>query len=106
MRRKQEWLTFLVFLRRFVNNRAVLKAAQIKHPNTPISTARDEGIDRAGTKADVEDFLVMRDELRFRGQGRYIPDRASSIDAAGYDELGGDFVPVETGQRGRVLRRL
>ena len=59
-----------------------------------------------GAEADVENFLVVRDQLRFRSQSRNVPYRAGSIDAGGNDEFRGEGIPVKGRERCSVFGRL
>ena len=90
-------------LRRLIDDRAMLETPQVKHPHATISTTADKHVHAAGAEADVVDLLVMSDELRLGRQRRNVPDRAGGVDARGDDEFGREHVPVERGQRCRVL---
>jgi len=103
--------TFPVFvagllLGRLVDDGAVLQTAQIEHPHAAICAAADEHVNAAGAEADVEDFLVVRDQLRFRSQSRNVPYRAGSVDAGGNDEFRGQGIPVKGRERCGVFGRL
>lgn len=62
----EEWgcLTFIIFLRRLVNNRTVLKAPEVKHAHAAIRTATDEHIDTVCAETHIVDFLIMSNQLR------------------------------------------
>ena len=91
------------FVGGLVENGAVLEAAEVEHADGAVGAAGDEDVDAVGAEADVEDFFVVGDQLRFCGQGRDVPDGAGGVDAGGDDEAGGEGVPVEGGEGGSVL---
>lgn len=78
--------TFITLLRWFIDDSAVLQAAQIKHADTAIRATTDEYIDTVGTESDIEDFFIVSNQLRFSRQGRDIPDGAGSVDTRGDDQ--------------------
>ena len=87
--------TILVSLvRRFVDDCAVLEAAQVEHPHTPVCTTAHENIHALCTEAHIEDFLVVGDELRLGSEGGDVPDGTGGVDARRDDETRGDDVPV------------
>lgn len=92
---ERQGLTFVVLVRRLIDNRAVLEAAQIEHPDAAVGTAADEDIDTTGAEPDIVYFLVVRDQLRLGGQCRNIPDGAGRVDAGGDDQTRGNRVPIE-----------
>lgn len=53
-------ITVTILIRRLVNDGAVLEATKIKHAHATVSTAAYEDINASGTKAHIEDFLVVR----------------------------------------------
>lgn len=84
----------------------MLQTAQVEHPHAAVCAAADEHVNAASAEADVEDFLVVGDQLRFRSQSRNVPYRAGSVDAGGDDEFRGEGIPVKGRERCGVFGRL
>ena len=74
-------LTFLGFLRRLVDNGAVLQTAQVKHADTAVAPTADKHVNAVRAEPHVIDFLVVRNELRFGRQGWNVPDRTCRVNA-------------------------
>ena len=72
-------LTFIIFLRRLVDDSTMLQTSKIKHSYTAISTATHEDVDAIGAESYIKDLFVMGYELRLGGQGWYIPYGAGCI---------------------------
>jgi hypothetical protein len=75
--------TFIVFRSGLVNNRAMLKTSEIKHSYAPVCTTAHEHISTIRAEPNIIYFFVMGDELCFRGQSGYVPNRTCCIDARG-----------------------
>ena len=45
----------------------MLEAAEVEHADGAVGAAGDEDVDAVGAEADVEDFFVVGDQLRFCG---------------------------------------
>ena len=71
--------TFVIFLRRLIDDSTMLQTSKIKHPYTAISTATHEDIIAIRAEPYIKDLFVMGYELRLGGQGWYIPNCASCI---------------------------
>lgn len=53
--------TLLIFLCRFVDDSAMLQAAEIKHSDTAVSATADEDIHAVRAKSNVVNLLVVCD---------------------------------------------
>lgn len=82
----------------------MLQTAQIKHPDTPIRTAAHEDIDTICTKPYIVHFLVVRNELRFSCESRYVPDRTRRVNAGGDNEARRYSIPVQRRDRRSMFR--
>lgn len=81
----------------------MLQAPQVKHAHASILTTAHKYIDALGTEPYVIYLLVVGNQLRLGREGWNVPYCAGGINARGNDEAGGDGVPVERRQRGRVI---
>lgn len=84
----------LLFLRRLVNDGAVLETSQVKHSDTAICSTRDEDIDAVGAEPYIIHFLVVRDQLGLCRQGRDIPNGTCRVNRGCNDKRGLDDVPI------------
>jgi hypothetical protein len=98
--------TFVVLLRRLVDDRAVLQAAQIEHAHTTIGAAANKDVDAVRTESDVVYLLVVRDQLRFGCECGNVPDCAGRVNAGCDNQAGRNRIPVEGGDRGSMFGRL
>lgn len=90
--------------RRFVQDRRVLKAPEIKSPQASIRPDGNENVRRSRQPRDVVHLSIVRDELSYRLGGIDVPNRARRVDRRSDDETGSLLVPREVGQRStRVL---
>ena len=58
----------------------MLERTQIEHADAAIGAARDEDVDAIRAEADVVDFFVVCDQLRFGGQRGDVPYCAGCVD--------------------------
>ena len=81
----------------------MLKASQVEHAHTAISTTADEDIDTVGTESNVINLLVMSNQLCLGGQCWDVPDGASRVNAGSDNQTGRDGVPVKRCDGGSVF---
>ena len=110
-------------LRIFVDDGRVLQVAQVKHSDRAVGAHRGEHIPTATCPAEgnVVNFLVVGDELSLdvsRDASRWLahsphhlprlqtPNGARRVDARCANEIGFNFVPVETCERSAKVRVL
>lgn len=63
----------------------MLQASEVEHSYTTIRATTYENINAVCTESDIKNFFVVRDQLRFGCECRYVPYGTSSIDTRGYD---------------------
>lgn len=82
----------------------MLETSEVEHADAAVCTTGNENIDAVGAEANVEDFFVMGNKLRFGSEGRDVPYCTRRVYAGRDNEAGGKCVPVEGGERRSVLR--
>jgi hypothetical protein len=84
--KKWEPTVLVRLVRRFVDDRTVLEASQIKHPYTSICPTTHKYVYALGAKSHVKHLLVMSDELRLCSKRGDVPDGAGSVYTRSDDE--------------------
>lgn len=81
----------------------MLKAPQIKHSHTAISTTAYKNIDAVGAEANVIHLLVVSNQLRLRCQCGNIPNGAGCVNTRRNDQTWRNCIPVKRGDGSSVL---
>ena len=86
---------FIVLLRRLVYDCTVFQAPEIEHPYATIGATAHEHVDAVSAETHIEDFFIVRYQLRLSRKRGYIPYCTSGVDARSNNETWRKCVPIQ-----------
>ncbi len=96
---------FIVFLRRLVYDCTVFKTSEVEHPYTTVGTTAYKHVHAVSAETDIEDFFIVRYQLRLSRKRGYIPYCTSGVDAGSNNETWRKCVPIQRSEWCSVFGR-